>query len=410
MTYRENFDRLKKIYDPTTPVNGNPETGIEIHHLPFDSKSWRLLPGATNYFCEKHQISFTESLGLREHNLHETYPEVVKHHDFEFEENRQFAYTIFRKSDQTKSSGLIFLLHGLNEKTWDKYLPWAEKLVEITGKAVVLFPIAFHMNRAPKEWGNPRLMNTVAITRQTHSHSIMNATFANGAISARIQTIPQRFFWSGLQTFFDVEQLIDEIKRGEHPLIAKDAKIDLFSYSIGSFLSEILLMSNPRNYFADSRLFIFCGGPTLDRMQPNSKFILDSDATIALYSFYTERLEMEMRHDKRMAHYFEGDHPAGRYFKAMLNYHKERDLRETRLNELHDRIHAIALRNDTVIPSYEVINTLKGENRDIPVTVQVLDFPHEYDHITPFSARPELEREVDKSFNTIFEIAGRHLA
>ena len=409
MTYLEKYTCLKNLYNPFDSLMVNPENGTEIHNLPFDSKSWCLLPGADKYVCDKHDIEFAEALGHREPQLYETYPDTLKDHDFEFEENRKFNYTIIRQSNGAKSKGVIFLLHGLNEKTWDKYLPWAEKLVELTGKAVILFPIAFHMNRAPKGWGDSRLMHKVASSRQAHSPSIMNSTFANSAISSRIQTIPQRFFWSGLQTFFDVEQLITEIRSGEHALIDGNATIDLFSYSIGSFLSEILLMSNPQNYFSDSRLFIFCGGPTLDRMLPNSKFILDSDATIALYSFYTERLDMEIRHDKRMAHYFMGDHPAGRYFKAMLNYHKEKETREERLKELFEQICAVALKKDSVIPPYEVTNTLKGENRDIPVNVEVLDFPYPYDHITPFPAKKELEDAVDRSFNKVFEIAASHL-
>jgi hypothetical protein len=409
MTYLKSYNTLKNIFDPHQSVIHIPGSTVAIHNLNFTSDSGTYLPGAATYHCDKHNIDFSEELGSREKSLYERYPDVVKHPDLEIEENREFTYTVFENSGGEPSNGFILLFHGLNEKFWDKYHPWAVKLAELTNKTVVLFPIAFHMNRSPSEWGNSRLMNRVAKDRQEHSYTIMNATFANAAISARIQTLPQRFFWSGLQTFFDVVKFIRLVREGSHPLIRPDAHLDLFSYSIGSFLSEILLMANPSDYFSDTRLFVFCGGPTLDRMRPNSKFILDSDATIALYSFYTERLEMEMRYDKRLAHFFLGNHSSGNYFKSMLNYHIDKERRERRLRELQAHIKAVALKNDMVIPSHEVTNVLKGENRDIPIEVDILDFPFPYDHVTPFSPRPEFETVVDESFQKVFRMAADFL-
>ena len=409
MTYVQTYQFLKKNYDQHRDVIQLPESNLEIHNLSFQSDSWNLLPGATAYTCEEHKLTFEENLGHREESVFQMYPEILKHHDIDICENHEFKYTIFKKASTEKSNGVIFLFHGLSEKYWDKYLPWAEKLVSNTGKAVVLFPIAFHMNRSPVEWSNSRLMDQVAQTRRNHSIAIDNATFANAAICARIQAIPQRFFWSGLHTFYDVVKLLGQIRNGEHPLIHEDCSFDLFSYSIGSFLSEILFMANPQSFFDKARLFMFCGGPTLDRMLPNSKFILDSDATIAIYSFYTERLDRELKHDKRMAHYFNGEHPAGNYFKAMLNYNKYKETREKRLREIAGNIKAVALKKDEVVPPNEVINTLKGENRDIPVEVSVFDYNFPYDHITPFPNKKDIEAEVDKSFNELFEIAARYL-
>jgi hypothetical protein len=58
------------------------------------------------------------------------------------------------------------LLHGLNERSWDKFLPWAARLVESTARAVILMPIAFHMNRALAEWSLLRAMRTVSKQRK----------------------------------------------------------------------------------------------------------------------------------------------------------------------------------------------------------------------------------------------------
>ena len=60
---------------------------------------------------------------------------------------------------------MIIVFHGLNEKKWDKYLPWAYGLATQTGKAVVLFPIAFHMSRAPERWSSRQEMYAIAQKR-----------------------------------------------------------------------------------------------------------------------------------------------------------------------------------------------------------------------------------------------------
>lgn len=403
MTYFEKYSKLKQLFNQGKELISLPGSDIEIRNINFHSDAQSLLPGNQIHSCEKHNIDFAENLLKRDDVLPDFYPEILGYDDFSIKENENFYYTIFRKAGIEKSKDAIFLFHGLNEKHWFKYLPWAEKLVELTGKAVILFPIAFHMNRAPKEWGEPRLMNKVAEIRNSNLYAVNNSTFANAAISARIQQIPQRFFWSGLQTFYDVVKLIKDIKSDDHPFIKNSAKIDLFAYSIGSFLSEILMMSNPFNLFNDSKLFIFCGGPTLDRMRPNSKYILDSDATIAIYSFYTEKLESELKHDSRVEHYFLKGHRSGSYFKSMLNYQKDKDLREKRFSELSKQIFAVGLKKDEVIPPYEILNTLKGDFRDIPIKVELLDYPFEYDHINPFPVKRD--SKIDEEFAKLFDLA-----
>ena len=345
--------------------------------------------------------------------------------DSKIKENIHFNYSIFQstkpenskdkkkkknpKQRKEKQKGAIILLHGLNEKDWSKYLPWAKKLAELTEKKIILFPMAFHMNRAPAEWTNVKLMNKVNAERKKLFPSISNSSFANTALSARLQFYPQRFLWSGLQTFMDVVQLIREIKSGVHPIIEKDEEIDLFAYSIGSFLAQILMMTNPYNYLSDSKLFIFCGGPTLNRMSASSKYILDSEANIAVYSFFIEHLEKELKKDERLSHYFGKLHPVGNYFKSMLDYHKMKNFREKRLKEINKRVCALVLKEDTVVPPSEVMNTLKGAERKIPIKVKTLDFDYKYDHVIPFPFKENIEKEVDKSFNKVLKYAAKHL-
>lgn len=168
-------------------------------------------------------------------------------------------------------------------------------------------------------------------------------------------------------------------------------------------------MADEDGLFTDSRLFLFCGGPTLDRMNPTSRYILDSEATIALYSFFNQHLDNEFRRDPRLAHYFGEGHPAGRTFRSMLSYHTLREERERRFDELATRIRAVALRADTVIPPGEVLATLQGSYHDIPIPVDVLDFPHPYSHISPFPTGASHAAATESSFSRVMDLASMHL-
>jgi hypothetical protein len=91
----------------------------------------------------------------------------------------------------------------------------------------------------------------------------------------------------------------------------------------------------------------------------------------------------------------------------MLNYNQHRGERESSLRKISDRILAIALEKDVVAPPYEVINTLKGINRDIPIEVIVEDFDYPYIHENPFPSREETALRVTAAFNRIFSRVSR---
>src|SRR5208283_5485492 len=147
----------------------------------------------------------------------------------------------------------------------------------------------------PQVWSDRRLMFTISELRKKKFPDVIHSTLSNVAISTRIQCKPQRFFWSGKQTYYDVLQLVRQIKEGNHPLIAPDTSIDIFAYSIGSLLGEILMMANPEGIFDHSKLCMFCGGPVFNRMTPVSRFIIDSEANVALYSYVVEHLESHLK-------------------------------------------------------------------------------------------------------------------
>jgi len=110
--------------------------------------------------------------------------------DAEIMENIKFRYHIFRPAGEAKVKEIILLFHGFNEKYWSKYLTWAKKLVDDTGKAVVLFPITFHMNRAPLSWSDSRQMFSICQQRKERHPDVLCSTLSNVAISTRLHNKP----------------------------------------------------------------------------------------------------------------------------------------------------------------------------------------------------------------------------
>lgn len=373
----------------------------EIRNYEFNSLAYNLLSGNEMYYCKKHDSSFkcNELRNIKIERINKN----IDNSDIDISENRNFRYLVFKPSSKAKFKEVLLFFHGFNEKYWDKYLPWAKKIADDTGKLVVLFPIAFHMNRAPHLWSDPRKMFQLSVHRKDSFPNIIDSSLSNVAISTRLHAYPQRFLWSGLQTYYDVIQFVEECKAGQHPLIEKDFTLDFFSYSVGSLLAEILKLTNYNNYFDNSKLVMFCGGAVFNRLSPVSKFIIDSEANAAMYSYLVEHLSVHMEKNPRMQHHLGELHPEGLVFRSMLNYSVMLPQREEMFRKIACQVLAITLEKDSVIPSYEIINTLKGSKRDIPIDVQILDFPYDYRHEDPFPVSETISTLVDNSFNLVFD-------
>jgi hypothetical protein len=375
----------------------------EIVEFDFRSKAFDILPGTDEYYCNNHNLkiyqnySFYTDVGTISDNVH------IK--DICVEENIFFKYQIVKPKNVCKTKEIVFLFHGFNEKDWDKYIPWANSICEETGKSVVLFPLAFHMQRAPSNWSAKRNMYVLSEKRKRKYPNIINSTLSNVAISMRLHSMPQRFIWSGLQTYYDVVQFIEDCKKGEHDFIDMNFKYDIFSYSIGGFLGLILKFANYKEYFSNSKICLFCSGATFNRLSPVSKFILDSEANVALYSFLVEHLDSFLKKDHRLNHYLNGDHIEGGVFYSMLDYQKGRVFREAFFRKYEEEIYAITLKKDSVIPSFEVVNTLQGAYRDIGIKVEEIDFDREYTHENPFPLNsmsvPQIQEEYEGLFSRI---------
>lgn len=322
--------------------------------------------------------------------------------DEKINENLFFQYPVFLHRNTKRTDKAILLLHGLNERNWSKYLTWAECLCRETGKPVILFPIAFHMNRSPQAWSNPRDLQQVLDVRRLRNGEDRSLSFANVALSQRISENPYRFYSSGRQSVYDLTQLMLDIKEGRHEIFKKNTQIDFFAYSIGAFLSQITIMSNPHGLFSDSKLFLFCGGGIFSSMYGESRTIMDKRAFENLYQYYLNDFCSEVEKFSARDQLFES-------FNRMISPEREQVERETFFKGMGRKFSGISLLNDKVMPFTGLHESLGIECASS--RIQFLDFPFSYSHENPFpiSAKNRAE-EVDKAFTKVFSEASQFLA
>jgi len=403
MNYNELYEVLRDRFENKSTFETVDDLNLTIETIHFDSQKTDLLHGSPKYSCEKHNREFNHN----EDKSHIFYGlPSVDAKDFDIECNKTFDYYILKRADIEQTEGTIIFFHGLNEKRWDKYLPWAYELSQRTNKAVVLYPIAFHMNRAEEIWSDRRAMVEVSNFRKKNFKDNSDCSFVNAAISSRLEAHPQRIFWSGFQTYSDVIAVVKNIRANNVKSISPNSSFDLFGYSIGSFLSMILKMASPEDIFKDSKLFCFCGGMTIDRMFPISKYIMDARAAIKMQTVFAELLSSDFKTDIRLGHFQDVNlHPQESWFKMMLRYNYFQKERETRIREIQSQVKAYVLEKDEVAPPMEALNTLQGGYRNIKVDVEIKDFPFDYSHMVPFPLTNKIQGEVTEAFEQFIQSA-----
>jgi hypothetical protein len=253
------------------------------------------------------------------------------------------------------------------------------------------------MNRSPVSWTNPRLLENILNIRRANTGNDRSLSFANVVLSERLSRHPELFYQSGRQSYDDIVGLLQEIKTGKHPLFYKNTQIDVFAYSIGAFLAQTLFLSNPKQYFSDSRLFMFCGGSIFNAMQGTSRSIMDKFSFDTLFTFYQTGNWAETYKP------IEGD-SARQVFYSMLTPDNDKDTRISNFEKLSSQIKGISLAADVVIPHKGVIQAL-GEKCSSQ-TVELLDFPYHYTHENPFPVNKNTDSNaVDLSFQKVFDSA-----
>jgi len=327
---------------------------------------------------------------------------IVHPADSQITENLFFEYPVFVPAGMTRTDNAILLMHGLNERSWNKYLCWAEYLCTSTGKPVILFPIAFHMNRSPVNWSNPRALQPILDARRKLFGADRTLSFANVAFSERITENPIRFYSSGRQSLSDLSELTLSIKQGQHPLFKEDTHLDIFSYSIGAFLSQITLMTNTAGLFSNSKLFMFCGGGIFSSMFGESRCIMDKHAFKRLLDYYTKDFAVEEKVKLLIDKGFES-------FFSMISPERNKEARESFFHELGNRISGISLLHDTVIPYRGVVEALGNNCAEKHISLN--DFSYSYTHENPFPLDAGINKtELNRAFSSVFSKAAEFLA
>jgi hypothetical protein len=312
-------------------------------------------------------------------------------------ENKHFLYPIFMPHSTICSSKAILLLHGLNERSWNKYLAWAEYLCYTTNKPVILFPLAYHINRCPSSWSNPKEIADIFHLRRNLYNNDRYISVANVVLSNRISEKPHRFYCSGRQSIADICSLISTIYKGAHSMLPDVSTVDVFAYSIGAFVAEIALLANPLNVFANTKLFLFCGGAVFSSMQGKSRGIMDSKAFDMLHSYYLQELNRHLNQYKK-------NDAIDAAFEMMVSADNNKHYRENFFLSMGDKIKGVALTKDMVIPFngiQEALGTVCANNQ-----ITQLDFDYQYSHENPFPTN-HIHRinEVNMGFMQVFSYA-----
>jgi len=326
--------------------------------------------------------------------------------DSAIEENQQFRYVVFAPAGTSRFNRAVIMLHGLNERSWSKYLAWAEDLVMNCGIPVILFPIAFHMNRTPAGWYTPRWLQPWLNRRKQEIKNLVNASFANLALSSRLTASPLRFYSSGLESAFNLNQLVREIKQGKHPLFTEDTGVDFFAYSIGALLSQVVMMADIDGYLKKSRLFAFCGGSVFERMNGNARDIIDQEAYNAIRSYYlNDFLNKEFYENTRET---DSGLLLETAFKNMIPSTDNTGMRKAFFTSAKNRIKMVSLKQDIVIPTVGLQEAVGKELSEH--MLEELDFSYPYSHQMPFPENEKIsDKEIRGSFRAVFDRAASFL-
>jgi alpha-beta hydrolase superfamily lysophospholipase len=251
---------------------------------------------------------------------------------------------------------VVVLLHGLNESEYRKYFPWACTLAQ-AGLPVVLFPLAFLVNRRPPQWRGDAETQRLLRARQAQPGNEV-ATRYNAILSERLEHRPERLFLGGRQSYFDLLDLAASLRSGTLAIdtqgdeaspprypFAAGTQVDWLGFSIGGYLTLGLLLGEPEHSaLADSRAIIFAAAAPFvhaDRAvmaNPLSPFILDRRATERVRAFYRSPDAEALL-----------DNPEGRWCRAI--FRAEQQTLAAALRRVRGRLLTIGNTVDRVVPA-----------------------------------------------------------
>jgi hypothetical protein len=327
--------------------------------------------------------------------------------DKDVEENNKFRYPLMRKCSSSgepqKRDRVTIVLHGLNEFSFLKYLPWAYGIMLGTNAPVVIFPFTFTINRASQQWGKDRRSNYLPLRRGIPSNG--NISEFNAIISERLDAHPERFFWGAIQSYWDLVDLVRQIREDRHPQFARDARVDFLGFSSGGYLALALLAVNHEELFSESRACLFATCAEMRSLGAGSAFTLDRVVQNTVRKFYVDYIDTQP--NNRMRHWISDlDHPEGCWLGSFGGLSPDRTQRLKRLREIAPRLLAIANCNDRVMPPGAMLDALQGGGRDTGVRLAALNLGiHEHPFcLSNYVINRENEEKFLKPFDERYSI------
>ncbi len=335
-----------------------PAENVDLFFLSFASQSADVLLGHDCYRCSEHGIEFPAE------------PVQQAPADHLVDENIHFRYPLVREhgsgQPRTRYDRAVLILHGLNERSFTKYIPWAYQLWEGLKVPVILFPLSFHITRVHPSWLHEQRGN---YTQRSRIPGNNNLHRFNAVISDRLGSHPERLFWGAIQSYWDIVHLASEIRAGRHPHFTPGARIDVLGFSAGGFVALALLLENSLGLFSQSRGVLFSTCAAMRDISLSSYLIVDQAAENALMNLYVKSREKFA--NTRLMHWFD-HHPEGKWFRAFCGLMPERTRLNARLTEIAPRVMGIVNTNDQIVPAGAIFNTLQGIRRDTGVRVEEL--------------------------------------
>ena len=351
------------------------EENVDLYFLEHRSRHASYLLGQGGYACPEHGLTFPAE------------PTIGEPIDCRIEENTVFRFPLLREHANgplKKHDHLVILLHGLNERSFSKYIPWAYQIWTNAQIPVAMFPLPFHINRVRREWAEEQqdiYRRRMEIPGNEFAHRF------NAVISERLGVHPERFIWGALQAYWDLIDLVAEIRAGRHPHFTADTRVDVLGFSAGGYVALALLLENHQGWFERSRGVMFASCAAIRDVNLSSMLILDHAAEVALMKLYVKYREKLM--SPRMKHWLDHHHEAA-WFNAFLGLMPNRALLDARLKEIAPRLLAVAGSADQVMPVGAMMNALQGIRRD--TGVPILELPLGI-HENPFSCPDYQQRE-----------------
>jgi hypothetical protein len=378
MKFIEQFEQLKLLFDLNKDEILIPDSNIKIRNKEFQS------------YVDL-QYSFAGQIA-----------------DSHISENIRFRYPVLMPEGKTRTDKAIIFLHGLNERTWYKHLAGAKLLAEKTDKAVIMFPLSYHINRGLPEWTDVRKLAGLLEVRKQKYPNIKETSLANLALSERLTEYPERFFISGLQSALDLVSLLKEIQRGDHPFFEPDTKTDLFAYSISCMLLQSLMISNPDNVLSRSKIVFFAGGSLFSYMQGISRYIMDSIAFDSIRRFYFDVVKRKVTFLKEFQPWMM-EHSFGKAFRSLIAPEIHKKEREQKMAVFNDNLMVIAMRDDKIMPVNGIQQAI-GEKFSRSPRFKIVHFPYGYTHENPFPVLyKKIDEQVEQAFRAVFDPAMKFL-